>query len=81
MGTYPSCDHVINGTIVKRPCLDDFKVCQEEVDKREYYDLRYQQNEDGYTVCRVCRGHLGCQAIYKIDLFFRVYMVFFSLAE
>ena len=63
LGTDHSCNHVINGNITIRPCLDDCKVCQEEVDKREYYDLKQQQNEDRYIVCGVCRGNLVCQAI------------------
>ena len=63
VGTYHACDQVINRTITICPCPDSFKVCQEEVDKREYYDCRWQKNEDGYTVCGMCMEKLGCRTI------------------
>ena len=31
--------------------------------KREYFDLRWAKNEDGYTICGICRVKLGCRAI------------------
>ena len=48
-----------------RPSFDNCKVCQEEVDQREYYDVRWQKNEDRYTICGMYREKLGCQAIYE----------------
>ena len=63
LGTSHSCDYVINGTITIRSCPNNCKVCQKEEDKREYYNLRWKKNEDGYTVCGVCNEKLGCQAI------------------
>lgn len=63
LGTNHPCDFVINGTITIPQCPDNCDICQEKVDKCEYYDLRWQKNEDGYTVCGVCREKLGCQAI------------------
>ena len=53
VGTYHACDHVVNGTITICPCPDNCKFCQEEVDKREYYDRRWRKNEDGHTVCEM----------------------------
>ena len=43
LGTDHSYVHVINGTITIRSRLDNCKVCQKEVDKREFYDLRQQK--------------------------------------
>ena len=63
VGTCHACDHVINGTTTICLCPGNYKVCQEEVYKREYYDCRWQKNEDGYTVCGMCMEKLGCQAI------------------
>ena len=63
VGTYHACDHVINGTITICPCPDNCKVCQEEIDKCEYYDGRWQKKKDGYTVCGMCMEKLGCWAI------------------
>ena len=47
VGPYHACDHVIKRTIAICPCPDNCKVCKEEIDKREYYDCRWQKNEDG----------------------------------
>ena len=66
VGTYHTCDHVMNGTITIVSCPDNCKVCQKEVDKREYYDCRCQENEDGYTVWGACREKLGCRAICEV---------------
>ena len=63
VGTYHACDHVIYGTITISSCPENCKVCQEEVDKREYYDYRWQKNEAGYIVCGMCMEKLGCRAI------------------
>ena len=63
MQTYHACDHVINATITICPCTDNCKVCQEEEEKREYYDRRWQKNEDGYNVCGMCMKMLRCWAI------------------
>ena len=63
MQTYHACDHVINATITICPCPDNCKVCQEEEEKREYYDCRWQKNEDGCNVCGMCRKMLRCWAI------------------
>ena len=63
--TYGTCDHVINGTIAICPCPGNYKVCQEEVDKHEYYDCRWQKNEDGYIVFGMCMEKLGCGTIWE----------------
>ena len=63
MQTYHACGHVINATITICPCPDNCKVCQEEEEKREYYDCRWQKNEDGCNVCGMCRKMLRCWAI------------------
>ena len=63
MQTYHACDHVINATITICPCTDNCKVCQEEEEKREYYDRRWQKNEDGYNVCGMCMKMLRSWAI------------------
>ena len=55
VGTYDTFDHVINGTTAIDSFPDNGKVYQEEVDKREYCYCRSQENEDGYTVCGICR--------------------------
>ena len=41
VGTYNACDHIINGTINIYPSPDNCNVCQEEVEKREYYNCRW----------------------------------------
>ena len=66
VGIYHTCDLVINGSITIDPCPDNSKFCQGEVDKREYYDCRWQENEDGYIVCRMCRKKLGRKAICEV---------------
>ena len=38
VGTYYTCDLVINETMTIDLCRDNFKVCQKEVNKRKYYD-------------------------------------------
>ena len=43
LGTDHSCDHVINEIITIRAHLDNCKVCQKEVDKCKYYDVRLQK--------------------------------------
>ena len=63
VGKYHVCDHVINGTINIYPCSDNCNVSQEEVDKYEYQDCRWQKYEDGYTVFGMCMEKLGCCAI------------------
>ena len=37
-------------------------LCQDAVDKFEYFDLRCQKNDDGYTACGVCNEKLECRA-------------------
>ena len=59
MGTDHTCDHVINETGTIDSCPNNCKVCQAEVDKREYYECRWQKNEDGYTGYGMCRENLG----------------------
>ena len=71
VGTYHACDYVINGTITICPCPDNCKVCQEEVINREYYDCRWQKNEDGYTVCGMCMEKSGCRAICEACFYTR----------
>ena len=41
-------------------CSDNCEVCLKEVDKREYFNLRWQKNEDGYSVCSLYRENVGC---------------------
>lgn len=48
VGTYHASNFVINGTITID--YESWNVGQEE-----YWDCRWQKNEDGYTVCAVCR--------------------------
>ena len=50
MGTYHAYDHLTNRAMTINFCLDDCNVFQEEVNKHEYYDCRWQENEDEYTV-------------------------------
>ena len=40
IGTYHACNHVINGAITRNSCSDFYKICQEEMNKHEYYDCR-----------------------------------------
>lgn len=66
MGTYHTYDHVVNGTVTIDLCSNYYKVCQEEVYKRGYYNWRWQNSEDEYTVCGICREKLGFQYICKV---------------
>ena len=64
--TYHTCDHVIDGAITIHSCPDNCKVCQEEIDKRKYYDYRWQESEGGCTSCEICSEKLGCRVICEV---------------
>ena len=59
------CSKIMNGTISISSCPDKYPVCQDAIDKRDCFGLRWQ-NEDGYTTCGVCKEKLGCQAICEV---------------
>ena len=61
-GTNHACSKIINGKISISPCPDECPVCQDAIDKCEYFDLRCQKNDDGYTACGVCNEKLECRA-------------------
>ena len=65
-GNASNLRHVINGPITIDSCPENCKVYQEEVAKREYYDCRWQVNEEEYSVCGMCTEKLGCRAISKV---------------
>lgn len=39
---------MINGTIIINSCSDNCNVCQAKLDRCEYFDCRWQENEDRY---------------------------------
>ena len=45
LNAYHACNHVINGTINIYLCPENFNASQEEVDKREYYDCKWQKKK------------------------------------
>ena len=56
---------IINGTTSIRSCPEKCTVCQDAIDKRDYFGLRWR-NEDGYTTCGVCKEKLGCRAVCEV---------------
>ena len=64
--TYHACDHVINRTIIIYYCPANCKVCQENINRLEYYDCKWWINKDGYAVCEMYRENLGFWDIWKV---------------
>ena len=44
-------------------CPTDCKVCQNEVDRKEYNSVRWTPDHDGYTVCGTCYNKLRIDPI------------------
>ena len=81
IGTYHACDYLINGTIAIDSCRDNYKICREEVNKREYYDYRWQTKTDilfvkyekearilryfRYSFCKRCKNELESYGGYS----------------
>ena len=59
------CSKIMNGTISISSCPDKYPVCQDAIERRDYFGLRWQ-NEDGYTTCGVCKEKLGCRAVCEV---------------
>ena len=48
------CSMEFKGFIIIEPCPDNWQLCQDEVDRRDYNDLRWKKDDDGYTRCISC---------------------------
>lgn len=64
--TYHVWEHVINGTVTLDLSSGNWKFFQEEAHKRIYCNCKWQKNEDGYTVCGMCRGKLRFWDIWNV---------------
>ena len=51
--SFHRCTRKIKGTISIVSCLDGCKLCEKELERKEYNSLRWKTNEDGYSVCVV----------------------------
>ena len=63
MGMYHHCTRKIKGTITISKCLDDCKVCEKDVDRKEYNSIRWTTDFDGYAVCGSCYNKLSIDPI------------------
>ena len=61
------CTRKIKGTLSIVSCPEGCKLCEKELDRKEYNSLRWKRNEDGYSVCETCY----CEFV-KIAFVFRV---------
>ena len=52
-GSFHHCTRKIKGTISIVSCLDGCKLCEKELERKEYNSLRWKTNKDGYSVCVV----------------------------
>ena len=59
------CSKIMNGAMSISSCSDKYPVCPDAIDKRDYFGLRWQ-NEDGYTTCGVCKEKLGSWAVCEV---------------
>ena len=53
----------IKGTIMIFKCMDDFKVCEKEVDPKEHNSIRWATDFDDYAVCGSFYNKLGVDPI------------------
>ena len=60
------CTQKIKGTIKIIKCPTDCKVCEKDVDQKEYNLVRWTTNHDGYTVCGTCYDKLGIDRICTV---------------
>ena len=63
MGLSHHCTRKIKGTIKIIRCPTDCKVCEKEVDRKEYNSARWTTDHDGYRVCGTYYNKLGIDSI------------------
>ena len=57
-GLYHHCTRKIKGTLNIVSCPEVCKLCEKELDRKEYNASRWKTNEDGYSVCGTCYNKL-----------------------
>ena len=57
-GLYHHCTRKIKGIFSIVSCPEGCKLCEKELDRKEYNALRWKTNEDGYSVCGTCYDKL-----------------------
>ena len=62
-GLFHHCTRKIKGTLSIVSCPEGCKLCEKELDRKEYNSLRWKTNEDGYVVYGTCNNKLRCNPI------------------
>ena len=60
---FTTCTRKIKGTLKTTKCPEDCKVCEKEIDRKEYNAIRWSTSSDGYCVCGSCYDKLGSEPI------------------
>ena len=59
MGLFHHCTRKIGGFIKTASCPTNCKLCEKEVNRKEYNSLQWKTNPDGYAICGSCYDKLG----------------------
>ena len=66
IGTTHECKEVIQRKIIFLKCSEEScSLCQDQIDRDEYNELRLTKDRDGYLVCGTCCEKIGTEKIRK----------------
>ena len=71
-GLFHHCTGKIKCTLSIVSCPEGCKLCEKELDRKEYNSLRWKRNEDGYSVCGTCYDKLSgsiCESCFCVSCY------------
>ena len=73
VGLFHHCTRKIRGFIKIASCPTNYKLCEKEVNRKEYSSFRWKTNPDGYAIC----GHvmINWVIILSVLIVFAVHVI------